>query len=125
MMFKPFLVVASLLASTAVQAQAPNLLRQNGIRIGVMPTGRLNAITDVQGVKVGQVSIVQGDSVRTGVTSILPHAGNLFQQKVPAAVFVGNGFGKLAGTTQIAELGTIESPIVLTNTLSVAAGIQG
>lgn len=125
MMFKPFLVVASLLASTAVQAQAPNLLRQNGIRIGVMPTGRLNAITDVQGVKVGQVSIVQGDSVRTGVTSILPHGGNLFQQKVPAAVFVGNGFGKLAGTTQIAELGTIESPIVLTNTLSVAAGIQG
>ena len=125
MMFKPFLVVASLLASTAVQAQAPNLLRQNGIRIGVMPTGRLNAITDVQGVKVGQVTIVQGDSVRTGVTSILPHAGNLFQQKVPAALFVGNGFGKLAGTTQIAELGTIESPIVLTNTLSVAAGIQG
>ncbi|WP_333801609.1 DmpA family aminopeptidase [Phnomibacter sp.] len=125
MMFKPFLLVASLLASNAVQAQAPNLLRQNGIRIGVMPTGRLNAITDVQGVKVGQITIVQGDSVRTGVTSIVPHGGNLFQQKVPAAVFVGNGFGKLAGSTQIAELGNIESPIVLTNTLSVPAGIQG
>ena len=125
MMMKPFFVAACLLATFALQAQAPGLLKQNGIRIGVMPAGRLNAITDVQGVKVGQVTIVQGDSVRTGVTSILPHGGNLFQQKVPAAVFVGNGFGKLAGTTQIAELGTIESPIVLTNTLSVAAGIQG
>lgn len=125
MMMKHFFVAACLFATFALQAQAPSLLKQNGIRIGVMPAGRLNAITDVQGVRVGQVTIVQGDSVRTGVTSILPHGGNLFQQKVPAAVFVGNGFGKLAGTTQIAELGTIESPIVLTNTLSVAAGIQG
>lgn len=125
MMFRLFFMTACLLASNAVLAQTPNLLRQNGIRIGVMPVGRLNAITDVQGVKVGQVTVLQGDSVRTGVTSIVPHGGNLFQQKVPAAVFVGNGFGKLAGTTQIAELGTIESPIVLTNTLSVAAGIQG
>ncbi len=95
-----------------------------GIRIGVMQQGKLNAITDVAGIRVGQVSIIKGDSVRTGVTVILPHPGNLFQQKCPAAVFVGNGFGKLAGSTQIQELGNIESPIVLTNTMNIAAGIE-
>ena len=94
------------------------------IKIGVLPTGRLNAITDVAGVKVGHSTLIKGDSIRTGVTVILPHAGNLFQQKVPAAVFTGNGFGKLAGTTQIQELGNIESPVILTNTLSVATGIN-
>ena len=95
-----------------------------GIRIGVMTPGKLNAITDVSGVKVGHTTLIKGDSIRTGVTAIIPHSGNLFQQKVPAAVYVGNGFGKLAGTTQINELGNIESPIILTNTLSVATGIH-
>ncbi|WP_247232534.1 P1 family peptidase [Telluribacter sp. SYSU D00476] len=98
--------------------------RELGIKIGVLPVGTHNAITDVAGVKVGQVTLVQGADVRTGVTTILPHEGNLFQQKVPAAIYIGNGFGKLAGYTQVEELGTLETPIVLTNTLSVptAAG---
>ena len=99
--------------------------REMGIQIGVLPVGALNAITDVPGVKVGHQTLFEGSAVRTGVTAILAHGGNLFQSKVPAAVFVGNGFGKLAGTTQIDELGTLESPIILTNTLSVAEGIQG
>lgn len=93
--------------------------RESGIRIGVLPTGQLNAITDVAGVKVGQVTIVEGDNVRTGVTAIIPKEGNLFQQKLPAAIYIGNGFGKLAGYSQVEELGTLETPIVLTNTLSV------
>jgi len=94
-------------------------LRQYGIAIGVLQPGKWNAITDVPGVEVGQKTLVQGGDVRTGVTAILPHAGNIFQDKVPAAVYVGNGFGKLTGTTQIDELGNIETPIVLTNTPSV------
>jgi len=99
--------------------------RELGIQPGVLPTGANNAITDVRGVRVGQVTLMEGDSIRTGVTAILPHGGNLFQQKAPGAVFVGNAFGKLAGSTQVEELGTIETPIVLTNTLSVAEGIAG
>ncbi|MBS1760355.1 MAG: P1 family peptidase [Bacteroidetes bacterium] len=94
------------------------------IKVGVIPQGRLNAITDVMGVKVGHTTIIEGNDVRTGVTAVLPHSGNLFQQKVPAAIFVGNGFGKLAGSTQVAELGAIESPIVLTNTLSVVTAMN-
>lgn len=93
--------------------------REMGIKIGVLPTGALNAITDVAGVKVGQVTLTEGADVRTGVTAILPHDGNLFQQKVQAAMYIGNGFGKMTGFSQVDELGTIESPIVLTNTLSV------
>ena len=98
--------------------------RDLGLRIGVMSPGALDAITDVPGVKVGQTTLVQGDSVRTGVTAILPYDGNLFQQKVPAGIFVGNGFGKLAGLTQVQELGNLETPVVLTNTLSVGAAIE-
>ncbi|MGZ4822630.1 MAG: DmpA family aminopeptidase [Terriglobales bacterium] len=94
-------------------------VRDIGVRVGVMPPGALNAITDVAGVAVGQTTIVRGDDVRTGVTAILPHPGNLFREKVPGAVFVGNGFGKLVGSTQVNELGEIETPIVLTSTLSV------
>ncbi|GLR18788.1 DmpA family aminopeptidase [Portibacter lacus] len=94
-------------------------LRGYGIEIGVLQTGPMNAITDVQGVKVGHTTLIQGDDIRTGVTAILPHSGNLFQEKVPAAIYIGNGFGKLAGYTQVKELGNIETPIVLTNTLSV------
>ncbi len=93
--------------------------RGYGIELGIMKTGSLNSITDIPGVKVGQVTLQQGDSVRTGVTAILPHSGNIYQQKIPAAVHVSNGFGKLTGTTQIRELGQLETPIVLTNTLSV------
>ncbi|MCH2081675.1 MAG: P1 family peptidase [Saprospiraceae bacterium] len=93
--------------------------RNYGIQIGVLPTGKLNAITDVKGVKVGQVTLNISDHIRTGVTTILPHDGNIFQEKVPAAIFIGNGFGKLAGYSQVEELGNLETPIVLTNTLSV------
>lgn len=93
--------------------------RETGIQPGILPTGALNAITDVEGVRVGQTTLIRGENVRTGVTVILPHGGNLFREKVPAAVFVGNGFGKLMGSTQIDELGEIESPIALTSTLNV------
>jgi D-aminopeptidase len=99
--------------------------RELGVPFGVLPTGPLNSITDVEGLKVGHFTKIEGTNIRTGVTAILPHDGNLFQEKVPAAIFVGNGFGKLAGVTQVQELGTLESPIILTNTLSVAAGIEG
>ena len=94
-------------------------IREIGLKIGVLPTGNLNSITDVNGVLVGHSTIIQGDSIRTGVTAILPHSGNLFREKVPAAVFVGNGFGKLMGSTQVNELGELETPILLTSTLSV------
>jgi D-aminopeptidase len=99
--------------------------RDLGIAPGVLEPGPLNAITDVAGVRVGHTTIVSGEHVRTGVTAVLPHGGNLFREKVPGAVFVGNAFGKLAGSTQVEELGTIESPIVLTNTLSVATALDG
>jgi D-aminopeptidase len=98
--------------------------RDLGITPGLYPPGPFNAITDVAGVCVGHTTVMTGDAVRTGVTAILPHAGNLFQEKVAGAVFVGNGFGKLAGSTQVAELGTIETPIVLTNTLSVGVALD-
>jgi hypothetical protein len=93
--------------------------REAGIIVGVLPTGPLNAITDVPGVAVGHATLIQGDNVRTGVTAILPHNGNLFREKVPGAVFIGNAFGKLAGSTQVNELGEIETPIMLTSTLNV------
>jgi D-aminopeptidase len=91
---------------------------------GVYPPGPLNAITDVPGVLVGHSTLVAGERIRTGVTAILPHNGNLFQQKVAGAVFIANAFGKLAGSTQVQELGMIESPILLTNTLAVGAGLD-
>ncbi|MGD9628778.1 MAG: P1 family peptidase [Pyrinomonadaceae bacterium] len=93
--------------------------RDLGIKIGLLPEGANNAITDVAGVTVGHTTIIRGENVRTGVTAIVPHAGNLFREKVPGAVFVGNGFGKLAGSTQVNELGEIETPILLTSTLAV------
>lgn len=100
------------------------LPRAIGLKIGVLSPGSINAITDVPGVKVGQETIIKGDSVRTGVTAIIPQPGNLFQMKLPAAIFSGNGFGKLAGSTQVQELGNLETPIVLTNTLGVAAAME-
>ena len=94
-------------------------IRDYGIEIGILKTGENNSITDVNGVKVGHTTLIIGDSIRTGVTAILPHSGNIFQLKVPAAIYIGNGFGKLAGYSQVKELGNIETPIILTNTLSV------
>jgi len=112
-------VTASPSSATAEKARARDL----GIVVGVMEPGPLNAITDVPGVMVGHTTIVRGDDVRTGVTAVLPHGGNIFREKAPAAVYVGNGFGKLAGTTQVEELGNIETPVVLTNTLSVGTAV--
>lgn len=100
-------------------AQIRQSPREMGVVVGVLPTGPLNSITDVAGVRVGQVTVVLGDSINTGVTAILPHGGNIFRRKVPAAVVVGNGFGKLVGFTQVRELGELESPVVLTCTLCV------
>ena len=114
----------SALSAVTVFGQPKPRARDLGIAPGVFPAGTLNAITDVEGVRVGHTTIVEGDRVRTGVTAIVPHGGNVFQDKVAGAVFVGNAFGKLAGSTQVNELGTIETPIVLTNTLSVGTAMD-
>lgn len=119
------LFAAFLCAATTAQPDERPRAREAGVVPGVLPTGPLNMITDVAGVSVGQVTLQEGDSIRTGVTAILPHGGNLYQEKVPAAVVVGNGYGKLMGVTQIRELGEIETPIVLTNTLSVPQAADG
>ncbi len=113
------ILMIALLIGPPAQTQNRPRARGAGIIVGVLPTGTLNAITDVQGVMVGHTTLIRGDNVRTGVTAIVPHGGNLFQEKVPGAVFVGNGFGKLAGSTQVNELGEIETPVLLTSTLSV------
>lgn len=114
-------IFVSLLSSGFAQKKSP---RDLGIEIGVLKPGKHNSITDVDGVLVGHTTIIEGQNIRTGVTAILPHNGNLFQDKVAAAIYVGNGFGKLAGLSQVNELGNIETPIILTNTLSVAVGID-
>jgi len=111
-------VTSAIFGQNTGQQKRPRA-REIGLKIGILPTGPLNAITDVDGVKVGHTTIISGENIRTGVTAILPHGGNLFKEKVPGAVFVGNGFGKLAGSTQVTELGEIETPIMLTSTLSV------
>jgi len=102
----------------------PTRIRDLGLRPGIFQPGPLNALTDVDGVQVGHRTLIEGDSVRTGVTAIRPHDGDLFREKVPAAVHVGNGFGKAAGFLQVQELGTIETPIVLTNTLDVGTAVE-
>ncbi|HJT67091.1 MAG TPA: P1 family peptidase [Pyrinomonadaceae bacterium] len=112
-------ILLIMLAGLSAQSQNRPRARDLGIKVGILPPGPLNAITDVNGVLVGHTTLIRGDNVRTGVTAILPHGGNLFREKVPGAVFVGNGFGKLAGSTQVNELGEIETPILLTSTLSV------
>lgn len=128
-MIRKFLIISALatavIAGSFNDAQAQKRLRDYGIKTGIFKTGEYNAITDVPGVTVGHVTRIEGEDVRTGVTAIIPHQGNIFQQKVPAAIYAGNGFGKLAGSTQVQELGNIETPIVLTNTLNVAEGISG
>ena len=113
--------LAPLLLAVGVAEAAPERprAREAGVVIGILPTGPLNAITDVPGVSVGHRTVVEGTNIRTGVTAVLPHGGNLYQDKVPAGFAVGNGYGKFMGSTQIEELGELESPILLTNTLSV------
>jgi len=112
------LLVFSFLAVEGQEAKRPRA-REAGVEVGILPPGPLNAITDVSGVMVGHQTQIRGDNVRTGLTVILPHNGNLFREKVPGAVFIGNAFGKLAGSTQVNELGEIETPIMLASTLNV------
>jgi D-aminopeptidase len=127
--YSPHLVLMSLLCVAAMSAMSAQSARPRardiGLAPGVLAPGPLNAITDVAGVYVGHTTLVVSDHVRTGVTVVVPHPGNVFQDKVPGAVYVGNAFGKLAGSTQVDELGTIETPIALTNTLSVGAVMEG
>ena len=116
-----FGIVLALAGAVLLASETRPRAREFGLVVGVLPTGPLNAITDVAGVAVGQVTVIEGRDVRTGVTAVLPHGGNVFQDKVPAGISVANGYGKLTGVTQVRELGTLETPIVLTNTLSVPA----
>lgn len=115
------LLVLLVVLPVAASAQQPTRPRARnvGLTVGVFPTGQHNAITDVPGVKVGQTTVISGDSIRSGVTAIIPHDGNLYTQPVPAWIFVGNGYGKLLGETQVREFGEIETPIMLTCTLCV------
>lgn len=118
---------ASFLVFSTVSAEDHDLRKradQIGVHVGMLPSGPLNMITDVTGVKVGHVTRVECDHIRTGVTAILPHGGNIFQQKVPAAIYNFNSFGKMSGSLQVDELGNIESPIILTNTLSVGTAVE-
>src|SRR3981081_2787473 len=122
---KVFAITTVLLATAfaAAQSTTPSgrpRASDLGLKVGILPTGPLDAITDVAGVEVGQTTIMRGDNIRTGITPVLPHSGNLYREKVPGAVFVGNGFGKLAGSTQVDEMGDIETPILLTSTTSVS-----
>jgi D-aminopeptidase len=119
------LSVLLLMTGTAHAADRRPRAREAGIVFGILPPGPLNAITDVEGVKVGQVTLIEGATVRTGVTAILPDGGNLYQDKVPAGFAVGNAYGKFMGSTQIEELGEIETPILLTSTLNVAEAAAG
>jgi D-aminopeptidase len=116
---RPLALLTVLLIPTLASAQQRPRAREAGVVIGILAPGPANAITDVAGVRVGQVTVREGDSVNTGVTAILPHPGNLFRERVPAAIHVGNGFGKLLGSTQVRELGELETPILLTCTLCV------
>ncbi|NBC26425.1 MAG: S58 family peptidase [Bacteroidetes bacterium] len=114
-----FVVLITLLFSDAIYAQDRHRVRDLGITPGILSPGPLNAITDVEGVMVGHLTRIEGDGIRTGVTAIIPHDGDLFRERVPAAVYVGNGFGKALGFTQVRELGELETPLALTNTLSI------
>lgn len=117
-----FLLCNAVVSTSSLSAQ--NRVRDYNVELGIFQPGKYNAITDVPGVKVGHFTLNEGNDKRTGVTAIIPHDGNIFKKKVPAAIYIGNGFGKLAGYTQVKELGNIETPIVLTNTLNVAAGLD-
>ena len=113
-----FVSTLFLLPTLAKKTERPRA-REAGVKVGILPVGPLNAITDVAGITVGHATVIKGDNIRTGVTAVVPHGGNLFREKVPGAIFVGNGFGKLMGSTQVDELGEIETPILLTSTLNV------
>jgi D-aminopeptidase len=117
----PICLLSILLTFSMMAQERP---RDLGVSFGVMAPGKHNAITDVAGVRVGHTTLIRGEAVRTGVTAILPHPGEMYQEKVPAAIYLGNGYGKLAGYSQVKELGNLETPIVLTNTLNVATGVQ-
>ena len=115
------IILSALLAvmiTTSIDAQNTRL-RDYGITPGVLSPGEYNAITDVMGVKVGHTTLVSGENIRTGVTAIVPHSGNIYNLKIPAAIYIGNGYGKLTGISQVKELGNIETPVILTNTMSV------
>jgi len=117
------LILLSFLIGFSVFSQHKRA-RDLGIKIGVFETGELNAITDVKGVTIGHKTLIQGENIRTGVTAIIPHQKNLYQYKVPTAIYIGNGFGKLTGYSQVKELGNIETPIILTNTLNVPVAAE-
>jgi D-aminopeptidase len=122
MSIKSLFLIALLSTTGAVvfaQTETRPRIRDLGVQVGVLPPGPLNAITDVAGVKVGQTTLIRGDNIRTGVTAIVPHGGNLYKERVPGAIFLGNAYGKLAGSTQVNEMGEIETPILLTATDSV------
>jgi D-aminopeptidase len=122
MSMKSLLIIALLsLTGRAMfgQTETRPRVRDLGVQVGVLPPGPLNAITDVAGVKVGQTTLIRGENIRTGVTAVLPHGGNLYKERVPGAIFLGNAYGKLAGSTQVNEMGEIETPILLTATDSV------
>lgn len=121
----PLLIIILLIFANPAFSQDRQRARELGIETGILIPGKWNAITDVAGVKVGHQTIIEGDNIRTGVTAILPHDGNIFRERVPAAVYVGNGFGKALGFTQVQELGEIETPIALTNTLSIHTVANG
>jgi D-aminopeptidase len=120
-----FLSLLLLMTGAAQAAEHRPRAREAGIVFGILQPGPLNAITDVEGVKVGQVTLIDGTKVHTGITAILPHGGNIYQDKVPAGFAVGNAYGKFMGSTQVKELGEIETPIVLTNTLNVPEAAAG
>ncbi len=124
MRLQMYLLIFSLLIANVATAQTKKRLRDFGISVGVFDPGKQNAITDVPGVSVGHFTYIKGKKIRTGVTAILPHDRNIFQEKVPAAIYLGNGFGKLAGYSQVEELGNIETPILLTNTLAIGEAIK-
>ena len=122
-MSKNILLISILIISSVVFSQEKRA-RDYGLDFGVFRTGIDNSITDVKGVKVGHVTLNYGENVRTGVTAIIPHPGDLFKIKTPTAIFIGNGYGKLTGFSQVEELGNSETPIILTNTLSVPTASQ-
>lgn len=122
---KRYLLTTFILFTILAAWAQPKRARDYGIKVGIFNTGTYNAITDVKGVTVGHRTLISGDSIRTGVTAIVPHQQNIFQHKIPAAIYIGNGFGKLAGYSQVKELGNIETPIILTNTLSVPTATNG
>ncbi|MEW6457237.1 MAG: P1 family peptidase [Acidobacteriota bacterium] len=124
-LISPLIFICLLISAFNLKAEKRIRIREMGVKVGILKPGKWNSITDVNGVKVGHFTLIEGKNVRTGVTAILPHSGNIFQEKVPGAIYIGNGFGKLTGISQVEELGNIETPIILTSTLSIPAAWEG